>query len=93
MYIIKPLFHTNTAQIEDKCKSTHPGKSWNQFDKKCIDIYDLFDETARINGLVHNNIRIGSLGGSLSQNVTCGDVSNVHTPYSMRDPNYSSSGL
>lgn len=86
------MFHPNIVQLEDKCKN-FPGKSWNQFEKQCIDIYDLFDETAKNNGLVHNNIRIGSLGGSLSHNVTCGTDYNIATPYSVRDPDYSSSGM
>ena len=69
-----------------------PDKSWNKFEKVCIDLYNLFDKNAEISSTIKSN---GDkfIGGSLSKELSCIDSTGIKTPFSIHDSSYSVKGM
>ena len=70
----------------DRCPA---GKSYNRFHKindmeECITLYDLFDDVGAKNPLLTAAVDTKSLGGSLSEQLTCGSETGLKTYFSER---------
>jgi len=68
----------------DRCPA---GKSWNRYRGnnlgECIDIYEVFDHTAKTSVVLQDNLRSKSLGGSLTKPLVCSrGAEAIRTPYS-----------
>jgi len=66
------------------CKPICPkNKSYNRYDKDwpCTDIYEAFNKLAE-NDILKNNLKNDRMGGSLTNNLICGETRDIITPFS-----------
>ena len=63
------------------------GKSYNRHFptnglQKCVNLYDIFDDVGANNSILVKAKELNSLGGSLTQPLSCGKFTNIETFYS-----------
>lgn len=63
------------------------GKSYNRhFEtnslQKCVNLYDIFDDVGTNSEILVKAKELNSLGGSLTQPLSCGNFTNIETFYS-----------
>jgi len=75
--------------VDNQCTARcAKGKSFNRYPNKegqyqeCLNIYDMFDTTAKTNEVLITQKKRDKMGGSLSDELTCGKYKGIKTVYS-----------